>query len=320
MKKITLSLILFGTAASSYQAQADMRISGAIQAEISSAKYADGERQTLTRDGDGTALGGGPNTIRFHMNEKLSDNLTAYAQLGLKFSTFSDAGIRSRERIIGLKSQHAHLQVGYMPIAYKYGINLDPFRSTGLQARKTGGGSTGGKFSHNSFIENVVELGFKYNAFNLTLQTVTDDSSSYNGTSAMRLGYKTKKTDVFLAAVNKQDTKADDKQNIMLGGKFKLNKLTLGLRYEKAEMDTLDKGKGDYSYISASYKVGNVIPAAWVGHYDADADNEDALSWSLGVKYKFSKKTMGYLGYHETNSDNNSRDWDAFVLGLRLKF
>ena len=80
--------------------------------------------------------------------------------------------------------------------------------------------------------------------------------------------------------------------------------------------------------------MNNFSLAAWVAGYLSDIDDnarvrnqingevldEDALSWALGGKYLFSKRTMVYAGYRQTDSDNDYRDEDVITLGLRHSF
>jgi len=124
--------------------------------------------------------------------------------------------------------------------------------------------------------------------------------------------------------------------NWKVGGQFKLgNTLKVGLQYEDAEMGHFDNSADGGNYILGSIEasMNNMTLAAWVGAYSSDIDDknrmrdingdsldEDALSWAVGVKYNFSKRSQVYLGYRQTDSDNDYRDENIAVLGIRQSF
>jgi hypothetical protein len=124
--------------------------------------------------------------------------------------------------------------------------------------------------------------------------------------------------------------------NWKVGGQFKLtNILKIGLQYEEAEMGHFDNNSDGGNYILGSIEAGmnNMTVAAWVGAYSSGIDDkdrmvdvngdvldEDALSWAVGVKYNFSKRSQVYLGYRQTDSDNDYRDENIAVLGIRQTF
>ncbi len=124
--------------------------------------------------------------------------------------------------------------------------------------------------------------------------------------------------------------------NWKVGGQFKLgNTLKVGLQYEDAEMGHFDNNGDGGNYILGSIEAGmnNMVIAAWVGAYSSDIDDknrmrdvngdsldEDALSWAVGVKYNFSKRSQVYLGYRQTDSDNDYRDENIAVMGIKQTF
>jgi len=132
-------------------------------------------------------------------------------------------------------------------------------------------------------------------------------------------------------------TKLDDGLgNWKVGGVFNLGPMVkLGLQYEDAEMGTLDNNLDGGKYIlgSLDFTKGNISFGGWVAGYLSDIKDankidgpdgklmdEDALSWSLGAKYHFGKRTHVYGGYRQTDSDNDYRDENLFTLGIRHTF
>jgi len=126
--------------------------------------------------------------------------------------------------------------------------------------------------------------------------------------------------------------------NWKLGGKFNLGPMVeLGLQYEDAEIGTFDSDinpdGGKYIFGSLAVNMNNITLAGWVSGYLSDIDDnlklvdddgnmidEDALSWAIGAKYHFSKRAQVYLGYRQTDSDNDYRDENVVILGLRHSF
>jgi predicted porin len=127
-------------------------------------------------------------------------------------------------------------------------------------------------------------------------------------------------------------------KNWKVGGQFKAefgsNAVILGLQYEDAEIGAFDPNPSGGKYIMGSmdYKLSNVLIGGWVAQYSSDiADKEkwtiggtqigeDALNWAVGIKYLFSARTLAYMGYLQTDSDNNYRDQKIYGGGLRHSF
>lgn len=153
---------------------------------------------------------------------------------------------------------------------------------------------------------------------------------------------------------------ADGLKNWKVGGQFNMAGLKLGLQFEDAEMGTLDGGVlemydlqtctndansicgvggnedgGKYLIGSVDYQVPNtgLLIGGWVAGYKSDIDDnarfvdskgnyidEDAISFAVGAKYLFSKRTLVYGGYLQVDSDNDFRDESVFGVGLRHSF
>lgn len=206
--------------------------------------------------------------------------------------------------------------------------------------------------AHSGYVNNALEVGLKFGGFSASFQGVFDETDALDGAGLIELRYSAPE-DVFtlFAAASyldfgdfsntiKNTTKSSDKQNNesaknwKIGGQFKMAGVTLGLQYEDAEIGAFDPNPDGGNYIlgSLDYKINNVAIGGWVAGYMSDAEdefkwrvngeliNEDAINWAVGVKYFFSKRTLAYLGYLQTDSDNNYRDQKAYGLGLRHAF
>jgi len=145
-----------------------------------------------------------------------------------------------------------------------------------------------------------------------------------------------------------------DFANWKIGGQYRGPAFTVGLQYEDAELGTLDtiingvmlaggsvddaqflfneKG-GKYLLGSFDINMNDFSIAAWVAGYSSDINeglqmrddmgqriDEDALSWALGAKYNFSRRSQVYLGYRQSDSENDLRDENVATLGISHSF
>jgi len=140
------------------------------------------------------------------------------------------------------------------------------------------------------------------------------------------------------ARLKSEDSDSKNLGNWKIGGKFNLGPMVeLGLQYEDAEIGTFDSDinfdGGKYILGSLAVNMNNITLAGWVSGYLSDIDDdlklidadgnmidEDALSWAVGAKYNFSKRAQIYLGYRQTDSDNDYRDENVVILGIRHSF
>lgn len=181
----------------------------------------------------------------------------------------------------------------------------------------------------------------------------TDTPNQRNGIGLAELKYSMQNLTIFAAGsylssdavrnltidpVTKLPSHNNHIKNWKVGGQFKAafgsNAVILGLQYEDAEIGTFDPNPSGGKYIMGSmdYKLNNVLIGGWVAQYTSDiADKEkwtiggtqigeDALNWAVGVKYLFSARTLAYMGYLQTDSDNNYRDQKIYGGGLRHSF
>jgi len=148
MNRKILALTMAAALVVPMMAQADVKLSGVIQAETGSAKLGMAkDRLRVTGDGDGALLNGGPNRLRFDIDEKLSNGWSAMARYQVAFNTSSNAGlVDGQESWVGLKmnSEAFYFRFGKLEGNYKaLKAMVDPFAGTSLQARGTAGGMSG---------------------------------------------------------------------------------------------------------------------------------------------------------------------------------
>ena len=138
--------------------------------------------------------------------------------------------------------------------------------------------------------------------------------------------------------ISTDSKKSDGNRNWKAGGSVSFANLTLAGQYENVQIaqngGTLDGNRGKYGILSLDYRIGNVSLDGWVAKYKSDnnitvsSTGNDAISFAVGGKYHFSKRTNAYLGYRKTDSDSSKAgstdkklyDQDAVVLGVMHKF
>ncbi|OAD22187.1 Porin, Gram-negative type [Candidatus Thiomargarita nelsonii] len=180
-------------------------------------------------------------------------------------------------------------------------------------------------------------MGIKSSGFSARVQGVVDDASEMERAGLLELRFTVPHFGVWLAGsfadLELNEVTSENSTNWKVGGYYHFGKLTFGLQYEDAEIGTLDNNPEGGAYIlgSLDFTKNNVTIAGWVAGYLSDIEDrmldeegkpieEDALSWAIGAKYHFSKRTQIYGGYRETNSDNDFRDENVATFGIRHVF
>jgi predicted porin len=336
MNKKILGAAIAAIVAAPLAAQADVKLSGAIQAEIGSIEISGGDRFTNSSDRTGALYGGGPNRFGFDFDEDLGGGLKAYGRIDWAFHTSytgsTGSSLSDREQYLGLKgSSGAYLRAGRIQGAYKTATKIDPFAATSGQMR-IGGGESSGAFSHGAFLNNVFEIGFNNSGFKFALQGIFDEVdgagtgiSDDDGSYLANVEYGNDKFTVFGAYADRAGMPNDSDVNWKIGGKATFGGLTVGLQYEDTEMNQAPlapSSSGEYITGSASYKLGNVVLGGWVSQYSDDTGaDRDAISFAAGAIYLFSKRTLAYAAYHSIDVDNTDvGDLSAFAAGIRHSF
>lgn len=261
MKKV-LPLAIAAAMMSSF-AQADVKLSGTIQAEVGSVKDstkvdANGKQQRRTVTDSDLTGNGSPNRIKLDISEKLGAGLEGFASMDWEFDTFekaqndtSLANFINREKYVGIKHTFGHLKLGRIQSIYKTStLGYDKWNSTSLQARGTGAGMSSGSFGHGGFLENVVELGGKFQAgpageVKATFQYLADQTPDAAGVrndgsvlGALQMGNKDFEFSVVGAQQknkNAAGTELNKLTNWKVAGKYTLGGLYVALQYEKVK-------------------------------------------------------------------------------------
>jgi len=403
MTKNILALAVAAAIVAPLSVQAEIKVSGTIAAEVGSVEkarkdsagnFVDASGVPITWDHDSNPTtkkeytgqpvasdrttmtdsdvsdNGSANKLSFDITEALGGGLTGFARIDWEFDTFNSVGdesnFKNREKYVGLKADYGHLKLGRIQGTYKTSTGgYDKFVGTGLQARNAGGGMSGGTFGHSSYVDDVLEVGFKAMGVKATVQYIADESVvdgkySPDGSILGSLQYGADNWEVTAAAAYQKrnyiagtvgrDGKPlaeDDMVNWKVGGKYTLGGLYLALQYESIEtgsalgiLPSIDANGNpdatDFIWGGVGYRMGNIELFGWVAGVGADftninnlgntitnpGANSDVISYSVGAMYHFSKNTMAYAGYHETNSDAQAGEYDSNIIvgGMRLNF
>jgi predicted porin len=343
MNKKLLSVAIAAAVAVPLAAQAEIKLSGTIQAEVGNLEISGADGLTTTDDSNGALAGGGPNAVKFDFSEDLGGGLKAVGRIDWAFDTTNQGGsgaangLSDREKFVGLQgSSGAYFRMGRIQGAYKTATKIDPFYGTAGQMR-IGGGESGGEFGHGGYVNNVAELGFSGGGFKVALQGVLSDDgndataladdgvASRSGSVLANVEYKNDMFTVY-GGYSNDEARVTNGTNWKVGGKVAFGGLGVGLQYEDAENNPaiLAPGPGEYISGSLTYGLGSVVLGGWVSQFTGDsAAVADAMSFAAGGLYQFSKKTFVYAAYHSIDRDvsgSDAGDLSGFAAGVRHSF
>jgi len=191
MNKKVLAVAVASALVAPVIAQAEVTLSGTIQAEVTGGDVGNSDNNTIkTQDVQGASYGAGPNAIRIDFSERLSSGITAWGRYAAAFNTFNNQSLGREEAFVGLKGSSAYIRFGTLGGAYKNSLDNDPFSGTSLQAYGSAGGMTGSRFGHDDYMDNIVEIGFKFGGFSAIFQGVADETErNYDPVTGESLGY-----------------------------------------------------------------------------------------------------------------------------------
>jgi predicted porin len=310
--------------------QAKVTVYGHAQVEV--ANYDDGTNDGIVVSDQARGR------LGVKAKEKLGNGMTAIAQFEWRINTEkggTPAG--SREAYVGLKGSFGTIQLGNLKSAYKYsgGVKYDPFVTTFLEARGTGGMSQdelGHKaFGHSAFLSD--SIGWKSNNFSGLTIWVTyspDEGVAGNagGTGAdgdysLAINYKNGPLELGVSMVNNDDTTGGDATKFY--GKYKFGSMTLLGQYESLEGNSANANLGanaeaDIWFVGFHFKSGNNLFVAQAGNKEVDGATNDTDYFAIGIIHHLSKKTRLFGGYRNTDDGTANGETDVFSVGLRMVF
>ncbi len=332
MKKTIIALATASALAAPMAVQAKATLYGALQVEIASVDNSGYGENNTKNSRTGTATG--------QTALKVSDNKRG--RIGIKISEDIGGGMKgiakfewqvdtpygnltdgAREGWVGLKGGFGEVKAGRVKTAYKYtgGVKYDPFVTTYMEARKSGG-MKGGSFGSNSFWNSSVSYKKKFGAVALWVVYGADEgngttaSPGNSGDLSISLKYKAKSFEVFVAS-NSDDSATGPTANdvVKVGGQFKTGAHKISLQYETMD----DSSNTNIAFLGYQMKMGKNVFVAQMGQTSSDNAALDVDYLAVGMIHNFSKKTRAYLGYRDTDGTGNN-DITAITVGLRVSF
>ena len=307
--------------------RANVTLYGRIYAEA--AKQTSGTGATKL---DATSLDDPRNAgrIGLKVDQQVSDGLTVFGAYEFTMNAPSATNdFQARQSYVGLEGRFGSFALGRFEGAYKTtgGIGFDPFAYTSLEARDDGAMS-GSNYGTNGFISRA----FQYQSpllgsgsaihFQGTFQYGLDSSAGV--TDADRGSYLAGLTfgygDIDLVGAFAHD-KARGKSNTKFGVRIKSGSITYVLQSERVAEGGFDPvGAGKFLYGGIAYRVGRVNYVAQVGNYRSDTANSNGSYFAVGIQYFFKSRIWLNAGYRTTQSDINSLNSRAFVVGMNYDF
>jgi len=257
----------------------------------------------------------------FKASEDLGNGMKVFGTLEFQTSVAdgsSDGGIQDRDSYVGLSGDFGKVVVGNMAaptkaMLYKLGNIHDADANNGYDAASA-------FESKGDRVADVVAYSNNFNGLNLTAATVVG-ANDYTSATTMGLDYTINGLTIGGAVKNTDSANGED--ITLVGAKYSLGDLTVGIVNEQTDgqtnlfgvSSTLDAadGESDVTMISASYKMGNNVLA--VSYSTADAkigagSSSDAADFTgtltqentnITLTHNLSKSAKVYVAH--TNSD-----------------
>lgn len=319
--------------AAPFAAQAEVNISGSLQAEIvnlySAGAGTRGNGEGLyVMDGaeDATENEGNNGFLKFAASEDLGNGVKAIAVYNMKIAV--DNILDTRDAFIGLSGDFGTILAGRLSTPYKTStVKWDPFLATFAQAR----GSNGmvGDL-HNGYVNNAIDYANKFGMAKVVAAIVLDeaadpaDAAKTSGKNGVSFSVNMPVGPVELALAYIDVSEHQDPVN---GGPYAKDaaatkigvKYTAGAITVAAQQEMLAKGLGDYNvtYITGSYTMGaNTFSAS----YGMDDRANDPYYGALGVKHAFSKNVSATAAYRLTHGKTGYGAVQAMGVGVRIGF
>lgn len=309
---------------------------GAVTNDSSAIKMADNKRGRLGIKG----------------SEDLGNGLQAIYQFEWQVdTTIGNINDGARIGMVGLKGGFGTFEAGRLKAPYKYtgGVAYDPFVTTYLEARKSGGMS-GGAFGQNGFWSNSIAYHNNFGKVNVWVaygvdggtgdETINDTTGLGNndnnvgnsGDLSASVKYADGNFEVFASTAmdaDKANTNSGDNDTGFaytankIGGQFKSGNHTLSAQYEMISDESKAANAQDstVAFLGYQMKMGATSLVAQLGQTADDDKTKDKNYMALGAIHKLSKKTRVFGGYRNTTqNDADDSSYTAITAGLRIDF
>jgi len=338
MKKKIIALAVAGALAAPLAAQAEVTVSGGLQAQLVSiggdAASANGIYAT---DGGeyNSENGGSYGFLKFSASEDLGGGLKALAMwngVANVGDSTAAGGITGRDAYVGLSGGFGTVLAGTLATPYKSStVKWDPFVTTFAQARGNGGMSG----LHNGYVSNALAYANKFGPAKVVLAVVLDeqadptanDSTYGNNAYSASVNVPFGPVEVALAYIDlsKFGGGADKASATKVGVKYNAGAITVAGQYESLDTGLGTSNDGDDNiYLTGSYAMGANTFSLSYGQNTVKtvgADDVNNTYMAIGMKHAFSKNTAVNVAYRVSNDDSVADlDETAAGVGLRVAF
>ncbi|MEN8169770.1 MAG: porin [Pseudomonadota bacterium] len=178
MKKNVIALAVAAAMVAPLAAQAEVKVSGQLQTEITSLSgdnVTDGLYMNDAQEG-GTPDKGNFGALNFTASEDLGNGMKAIAKVGMNVwaADHNAKGIKTRDAYIGLSGGFGTVMMGTMSSPYKMAtVKWDPFLATSAQAR----GNYGMSELHNGYVNNAIAYANKFGMAKVVAAIVLDENA-----------------------------------------------------------------------------------------------------------------------------------------------
>jgi predicted porin len=351
MKKNVIALAVAAAMAAPLAAQAEVTVSGGLQAEVVSVggDATGGALKGLyANDGMefGSPNGGSFGYLAFSAAEDLGNGLKAIAKYNMNINVAG--GLGSRDTYVGLSGGFGTVLAGKLSTPYKSStVSWDPFLATSLQARGSGGMSD----AHNGYATSALAYANKFGPATVVLAMVVDDSAEVvtapavaektAGKHAKSLSVNVPVGPVEVAVAHVNANEFTNMRNLGLSGtadllgvntletltatkvgvKYAAGPITVAGQYEALELGNATTIKPTVVYVTGSYAMGANTFSASYGDTKWDISGVDNTKYmAIGLTHAFSKSTSSTIGYRSTDAGNFGDKETAFAAGLRVSF
>ena len=339
MKKNIIALAVAGVLVAPLAAQAEVTVSGVVQAEIVNVT-SDGSRDEGLYMQDASTYGAenGHNAggLFFTASEDLGNGLKALAKVGLNLTNDGVNHGSNRDAYIGLTGGFGTVLAGRMSSPYKTStVKWDPFLATFMQARGNGGASAGA-LGHGSYLNNALAYANKFGMATVVAAVAFDEaddgagSTTGNHAITFSVNVPVGPVEVAVAYLDASDmgsTTSYDASETKVGVKYNAGAFTVAGQYETRDAGLQGGATADgetFMYVTGSYAMGATTLSASYGVNSQTftvGDDMDNTYAAIGVKHALSKKTSVHAGYRATSPDTAvSTDESLVGVGLRVGF
>jgi predicted porin len=342
MNKNVIALAVAAALAAPLAAQAEVTVSGGLQAEVVNIGGDAASKNGLyaADGGEYTSENGGSfGYLKFSASEDLGNGLTALAVYNMSVNVGDNAGVTvagaapgGRDAYVGLSGGFGTVLAGTLTSPYASSTKgWDPMIATFAQAR----GSFGMSALHNSYAGNALAYANKFGMAKVVAAVVVDEAASTTAADetegkhgmSFSVNMPVGPVEVAVAYLDATDFGGpnDEATATKVGVKYTAGAITVAAQYEMLGkgLGTSDNGD-DVAYITGSYAMGANTFSASYGQTTVKTDGgADVVPtyMMVGMKHAFSKNTSAFVAYRQSTTDTTpNADETALGAGLRVAF